>query len=1292
MSARISRPMALGRTRLANLDDVPVIMKLVTTPMALNFNIDSTKAIEYLIEHSILSICQLDANGKIVGFLATKDYPPVPAVRPACWEDFVWSKYKAVDLNARNTLFLHLLCFEPVYGRDVVDRMLKSLYMYDPYLMYVAMMKPFPDHQVLYAGQARCEASFKKTLSLERGVSCDRLPTLWIADRKDVCPRLKIRRAVEEDNDDIIPIIERHSAALRELYGDFYVSEIISRHPESRRLMLVCEDKELAVGVLCLNTQINYESLEENYELSPYNGLRKSDTCNVFYSKREEPDFSFEGKVKYKRRNRTMKKRISKVDLKEELKVPEYTASFLDDDDTIEYDIVNIDSALLSAAFSDENNLIQNEQWTPLDNESQTLPRVRKSASGKTQKEKSSHPIYPDPRLQYPEPKRYVGEPNAFLLELFAMHPDYDERHGFALLEVAFEMFPDRDYCVVAVPSSHPILPILEHFTLVAPLKFRKQFVKDSLFVAHVNSVKGDLRVRRAESFDVDNVDRILHQLGNKSNAMSLFHRSITSSLLSPLLLLSQNQPVGLVIVGPLQDSSIRITYDLETELRRQGTDGMILVGVMSPVLEAHTRWYLREIFRHSQYKTLFWTCSPSQKQDSGLQGNLISLASHMIPVRPRRYTPNMIDPENKLDEKIKPTAPFALWYVERPMTSLPKITVNTSIVVVGASGAGLSFLETLLLGPKASYLLFTNITLVSEYALPAVAEVDRAAKTCVPRRSGYPDSYVKKLPLLYYIDVIAESMVKIDRKNKCIYLNDGGVKYYDDLVLTCGKKFQQPNYSDKPEVKDYVNPKLCNRISMGDPRYKPDDVIPPSVLYENVMIINSRYEAHVCLNRLLQMIDDDKDSTFALSPDNPVVVYGDCLDVYSCLAALIEIGVSPSNIVFVEPFPAEDNSSMRINCFNNEKVDGRVQEMIVQLGIKVHRKCYLYNWTPNESRVDVLWLRTFMHVKKLPCFALFYYGFRAMDLRAFKAINECGLVYNDGIVVGTEFDTNDPNIFAAGSCTKYSQRLLTTLHQRDYSSKDVGEALGYFYLKRLDPFITDCNQNIDKNSNPKTSFAWEPVMTFRSPIVQSATLPGPLYYMTVQKPGRKIPNAIKALLPNQGPALETNKNGNYFQIQLNALYCIESLCCLSKEPFPKDAFCQLYGHHEARFKRLMYRYRAKEIDDFYEYFTQPWTTALYQEPIQQVFDYLDDKVGDEVREYIEKEFGDLFIEGMPDSAVDNVTRLDDYERQEELRKEAYNVWIATSGDNFVWKILSRYFHENTLSHPYYAKPDPSLL
>lgn len=57
------------------------------------------------------------------------------------------------------------------------------------------------------------------------------------------------------------------------------------------------------------------------------------------------------------------------------------------------------------------------------------------------------------------------------------------------------------------------------------------------------------------------------------------------------------------------------------------------------------------------------------------------------------------------------------------------------------------------------------------------------------------------------------------------------------------------------------------------------------------------------------------------LSTENQVVVYGDCIEAYSCISALIEFGISPKMITFVEPFPPQDRTSLRVNCFNDETV-----------------------------------------------------------------------------------------------------------------------------------------------------------------------------------------------------------------------------------------------------------------------------------------------------------------------------------------------------------------------------------
>lgn len=71
-------------------------------------------------------------------------------------------------------------------------------------------------------------------------------------------------------------IIDDENTRLRELYGEYYISEMI-RNPDSSRQLIIGEDADGSVaGVMCLNSTIDVDLLNENFELTPYNGLRKS--------------------------------------------------------------------------------------------------------------------------------------------------------------------------------------------------------------------------------------------------------------------------------------------------------------------------------------------------------------------------------------------------------------------------------------------------------------------------------------------------------------------------------------------------------------------------------------------------------------------------------------------------------------------------------------------------------------------------------------------------------------------------------------------------------------------------------------------------------------------------------------------------------------------------------------------------------------------------------------------------------------------------------------------------------
>lgn len=61
------------------------------------------------------------------------------------------------------------------------------------------------------------------------------------------------------------------------------------------------------------------------------------------------------------------------------------------------------------------------------------------------------------------------------------------------------------------------------------------------------------------------------------------------------------------------------------------------------------------------------------------------------------------------------------------------------------------------------------------------------------------------------------------------------------------------------------------------------------------------------------------------------------------------------------------------------------------------------------------------------------------------SAINECGLVYDGGLVVSASFVTNDPCIYGAGTCVRYSRKLYATQRLHGYyCSEEVGEAVRY--------------------------------------------------------------------------------------------------------------------------------------------------------------------------------------------------------------------------------------------------------
>ncbi|EZA59327.1 hypothetical protein X777_15972 [Ooceraea biroi] len=708
-----------------------------------------------------------------------------------------WERIPAATV--RNTMFVHLLVWDERYAAEFLGELLAAIFDITTYCEHVTFL-PIHVHlpTILFRGAAAARLganqyatrvpynfladAFEREMtrvSAKGTRDTDALQEpqfLYLDDRRRLRPKLRIRRVVEEDNDDAIPIIGGESTRLGELYGPYYISEMI-RHPDGCRQLIIGEDADgSAAGVVCLDSAIDVDQLNENFELTPHHGLRKtceddetsadvagvtselvhsafarhdqdlSDSTQAHKVAADEPRSSSEenGKVSstHEQIETTARAKVlfqssvqvdSIDNLRKRDNVPPDTRARSTDlirpfESKTLYKL-HLDRFLNSSAPSSNDSQIMSlsdlsliSDYFDTHFQSRLRETIFSDATFQLFQEGDAPSVIEDNEVTrsrlihnvLPHPT-YHGEINAFVLEIFAARKDERPHWSRDFLEAAFDCFPHLDYCAILLPSFHPYRQYLQHFVRV-PLRCNKDFPM-MLYVAHRAAFCEEIKCRRGQIRDRKAVEELLLTVPTRQRILADFDLAV--DLLQPDL------------DAEKQVDFIRSYYHVEDHVSmqsiRQDEYGRLLHFVLMPIFSAYHRFFFREIARLSELTVIFYRLHHEDESISTRVHSLVSCLSDMIPVNPRRQanykfpiTLENIDnsgtnTEGKKDYDDSDKDRFSLFVISPRLAMMPRTIIDMRIVVVGASDCGVAFAEYLALRMTAESQIPWNCLTVND-------------------------------------------------------------------------------------------------------------------------------------------------------------------------------------------------------------------------------------------------------------------------------------------------------------------------------------------------------------------------------------------------------------------------------------------------------------------------------------------------------------------------------------------------------------------------------------------------
>ena len=776
-------------------------------------------------------------------------------------------------------------------------------------------------------------------------------------------------------------------------------------------------------------------------------------------------------------------------------------------------------------------------------------------------------------------PKAPEKAKNAFAITIFILEAAFESR-GCDFLQFAFDLFPDKDYMIITQPHNVPESSLLKNFTLVS--KKPESTFSHVLYVLHRDSLLGlQLRVRLAEGADYDKTKEFLQPLAHGKEILESVYDSLVKKDPTKQCFMAtlQDEVMAVSVVSkdvnlPYYQAHFHIEdYMALSEHERTGHK-RALGFVINPIFEKYSRFVLREILRLTAGSALYLELHE--------QTVIPTLAPLLIHVKSRRFPHFLRRKWNHERYDFKETQDFAkeqdggdrdpldeeeskfsLMLTTKRLLSESKIINNTRIVVVGASDAGLSFVETLL---SLRYIHFTNIVLLAPGGFQQTGTKDPAFNVKASSTEFTPEE-IQSLMLESRVHVLNSRVTDIDRQLKSIVLYDESVLPYDILVLAMGlqdKTLQALHYVSRgiaPIPDKYIH--MGGLISLDDPyvyqHLRPGGTIISMLAHkkkpERCVIYGRGLNTICCVQGLLKRgvkpdmitlaipdlftlmregFDTDEEARAEEFALNPKACYDPEVETI-IIGKLKAMGVKVLPDVALKAIVEDEKNDLAMVVLTNlgelpeeEKVAKEEGEESASLQSGVEGEEKKEGGEDEQDKREI----------KIPCKVLITSGHRDVDVDVFNALHNNSLVYNGRLVVDTNFQTNDPAIFAGGSLCAFSGKHATghPLSMHHYNGREIGLRMAKCLLELQDPLVASMEQS---------SAMEETVPTFNLQVGYGGMIPPNLYYYYIRLPLSNPLEQKEGLVCNN---LDAELRGSYIKFTFGPLGVIDSVLYMVKE------------------------------------------------------------------------------------------------------------------------------------------------